>query len=102
MKHRYMSKKRRERIRKRRVCGLIIALLLGVYFVINTSADLPIEEAPYKEVYVSLGDTLWSIAEEHADQDTNLRKYVKQIKEFNNMDDEMVYAYTVIKLPEYR
>lgn len=45
---------------------------------------------------VSAGETLWSIACENADSD--VRKYIYELRELNNLEDCTIYPGEVIKI----
>ena len=94
--------KRKKRMRGRAKTFLIILTLIAVYFVWNVSAKTTKEDISYKEVFVGAGDSMWSIALDNADEDTDIRKYVKQIKDFNGMKTSGLVAYSTIKVPEYQ
>ena len=91
--------------RKKRTSNIITVVFAIAYFVtVFTMYNISRADAPlkYTEVFVDYNDTLWSIASENASDGTDLRRYVEQIKKFNNMHSSVLYANTVIKVPEYR
>lgn len=91
---------RRRRGRRRMKAFFIILafIILGIAVSGNNQGD----EIKYKEVFVAPNDTLWSIAQRNAKPDTNILRYIEQIKEFNGLKGSNLYAYTVIKVPEYK
>ena len=46
------------------------------------------------------GDTLWNIAKEYNENDTDLRKFVYKIRELNDLDDAMLYPGKELKIPK--
>ena len=50
-------------------------------------------------VTVHAGDSLWSIAVDHIEKGKNIRSYVYEIAELNNIDDNTVYAGQTILVP---
>ena len=90
-----------KRRKKRRVNKLVVFLTLAYFITVFAmygvgQADTPVE---YVEVFVDYNDTLWTIASENCAEGADVRKYIKEIKELNNMDSSTLYANTVIKLP---
>lgn len=90
-----------KRRKKRRVNKLVIFLTLAYFITVFAmysvgQADTPVE---YVEVFVDYNDTLWTIASENCTECTDVRQYIKEIRELNNMDSSTLYANTVIKLP---
>lgn len=94
-----MKAKKRRRSNNR-IILFAIFYFVTVFAMYNVSrADAP---QSFVEVFVDCNDTLWSIAAENASDGADLRRYVEQIKDFNNMSSSTLYANTVIKVPEYR
>ena len=48
---------------------------------------------------VSEGDTLWEIAELYADESIDVRKYIKLIQKYNNLDTEAIMPGDVLIIP---
>ncbi|UMZ73539.1 LysM peptidoglycan-binding domain-containing protein [Natranaerofaba carboxydovora] len=63
--------------------------------------DLEPDESEANETtIVQDGDTLWNIAKEYNENDTDLRKFVYKIRELNNLDDAMLYPGKELKIPK--
>lgn len=76
-----------------------ISILLFALFLLlgNTTAHADKE----KEVIcytVSQGETLWSIAKQYIDEKTDIRKYIYEIEQLNNMETATIYAGQTIQL----
>ena len=48
---------------------------------------------------VSEGDTLWEIAELYADESIDVRKYIRDIKAYNNMETSELMPGDIIIIP---
>lgn len=48
---------------------------------------------------VSEGDTLWGIAEQYADESIDVRKYIKLIQKYNNLDTAEIMPGDVLVIP---
>ena len=48
---------------------------------------------------VSEGDTLWEIAEQYADESIDVRKYIKLIRKYNNLDTAEIMPGDVLVIP---
>jgi hypothetical protein len=80
------------------VCGVTgLAGLLGIdaFGGKATAAD----EIIRLPVTVQAGDTLWSIAAEHAEEDSDIRAYVREIISLNDLDGNTIYAGHTILVP---
>lgn len=77
---------------KKLMIVLIIGLAVyGIGIRINETSTDYIEE----EYTVQNGDTLWSIAEEYADDNTNLQEYIYKIKKVNNITSNLEVGQTI-------
>jgi len=93
---------KRKRKKNRRGLILFTLIIITLITIINTSGQTENNSIAYKEIWVEPNDTLWTIAKSNSDDNTNIRKYIEQIKEFNGLSDGTLFAYSVIKVPEYR
>lgn len=48
---------------------------------------------------VNEGDTLWEIAEQYADESIDVRKYIKLIRKYNNLDTAEIMPGDVLVIP---
>lgn len=77
---------------KKLMIVLIIGLAVyGIGIRINETSKDYIEE----EYTVQNGDTLWSIAEEYADDNTSLQEYIYKIKKVNNITSNLEVGQTI-------
>lgn len=97
---RKMSRRNRRIKRMKRILLAVVAIVMSIYF--GVSANVETAPVEYEEVFVEYGDSFWSIAVDHATEETDIRKFVYQIKKFNDMTDSDLVANTVIKVPLYR
>ncbi|MCD1257439.1 LysM peptidoglycan-binding domain-containing protein [Paenibacillus athensensis] len=83
-------------------CGAIVKAYAGssneLPNVDNTASAGAAFEEPVK-LTVERGDTLWSIAQDRLDQDSNIRSYIAKIKAFNHLDSSVLYEGQVLLLP---
>lgn len=77
---------------------LSYAIISGT-FSINAANGDSIEQ--YKHVNISAGDTLWSISQEYAPNDMDLREYVAVINHINNLDGKALRPGQTILVPIY-
>ena len=55
------------------------------------------------DIYVvKKGDTLWNIAENYSYGNINTKEYVKEIMEFNNMENDRIIQGQNIIVPVYK
>lgn len=52
----------------------------------------------YKEVIVSEGDTIWSIAKVHKSSNEDIRKVIHDIGSLNDLDDYQIHPGQIIKI----
>lgn len=100
---RYIRNKKRREARRKRACRLlflVLCIMASIFFVV--SANTGAEPVTYEDVFVEYGDSVWSIAAEYADEDTDIRKYVQEIEELNGLEQSGLIANTVITVPVYR
>ena len=99
-KLRVKDRKRFERVSKiiaQTINGLFIAGVLFVSFCfINTVVNA--SSVSYEDYTVVQGDTLWSIASENLKSGQDIREYIYELKEINNMNDCLIYPNQVIKI----
>ena len=101
-----MSNARRLRLRKekqrmRRNQLLVILTVILALFCITAYAWGDNKSVTYKEVVVSQGDTLWSIAGRYTDTSKDIRKTVYEIKSMNAGAENTLYPGDVLLVPIY-
>ena len=75
----------------------VIAIVLSLFA--NNMVHSSVYEIEYEEVKVVEGDTLWNITSKYLSKDTDIRRMIYDIKEFNKMDTSYIYPGDVIKIP---
>lgn len=83
---------------------LMFLLIIGISFIISNKS-FSHTESKYKTIYVSNGDTLWSIAKEEQNsnnyyKDKNIRNIVDEIKKLNNMTSSDLKINQELKIKE--
>ena len=83
---------------------LIFLMVLGISFIIN-SQTFSHTESKYKTIYVSNGDTLWSIAKEEQEhnpyyQNKNVQSIITEIKQANHMNNSDLKTHQELKIRE--
>ncbi len=53
----------------------------------------------YVEFAVQPGDTLWQIARNHSPANMDIREYIYQIQEINNVKNSVIHPGDVLLLP---
>jgi len=86
-------------------CVVFLSIICCILIIKNNSyaANEPSERTLcYRPILVEPGDSLWSIASDNMTEEWgSIDKYVKAIKEFNNLDTFDIYAGTYISIPYY-
>lgn len=76
---------------------LMIVLFIGLIIYATWTRLNEMNVEYQEEIYtVQAGDTLWSIAEEYADNSTDIRQYIHKIKTVNNIDSTLNVGQTII------
>ncbi len=63
---------------------ITVSFMLGNHVFADST---PKKTIAYQTVRVRSGDTLWSLAAEYTDQNTDIRHIIYEIKEINNIGD---------------
>lgn len=77
------------------ICLLLINIVLTSFVVASAGNHLKKE---FKSVTILPGDTLWAIAQKHSGN-TDIRKYIYEIKHLNNLNGATIYAGQRLILP---
>lgn len=92
--------------KKKFIRSIIIVFLgvIGISFFVG-SKSFSHTEIKYKTIYVSEGDTLWSIAKEEQNtneyyKDENIRNIIEQIKKVNKMSSSDLQINQELKIKE--
>lgn len=80
---------------------VITVILLSIVLLISVLSfkAMTEKEIYYKDIEIKNGQTLWQIAESEFGSDSNIRKYVYQIKQINNLKNSILSPGQVIKIP---
>ena len=85
--------------------NLILIIIVGaiIGFTTNTYSKV---ETKYKEEYVYLGDTLWSIAQNELENNKyfegkDIRYVIEKLKKVNNLSNSNLTEGDKIKIPNY-
>ncbi len=84
-----------------------IMLIVGIIFIISlfiNNKSFSYKENEFKEIYVSNGDTLWSIAKEEKEnnpyyKNKDIRDIVNNIKSINKLNSENLFANQKLIIP---
>jgi len=85
--------------------GIITIFIFLIILLITNALKEPQYTESYKTIYISKGETLWSIAEEYKIPNQDIRDYIDQIKQLNNMKTATIYegqALTIIIYEEVK
>lgn len=93
MKKKYVLKN------KKRFSTFVISILIFISVMAFANSAYGYQKARFKEISVKPGDTLWSIASKYSDN-SDIRKYIFDIKRINNMKSSNIYTGAVLLIPE--
>lgn len=89
-------KRRGKRLNRLKAISCISLLVFIIFLLLgNTTAHTEKEIITYT---VSQGETLWSIAKQNIDKKIDIRQYIYEIKQLNNMSTSTVYEGQTIKI----
>ncbi len=83
---------------KRNFFSFLFTATFVVFILIYSISVSGHEEPQYRTVTVQSGDTLWSIAEKYGNN-SDIRKYIYNVKKINNMNSSDLYENTTILIP---
>ncbi len=72
------------------ILALVIISIFSLCFAKN--------EIETEEYVVSTGETLWSIASENKKDGQDIREYIYELRELNELEDCMIYPNQVIQI----
>ena len=81
--------------KKRFISSISIMIILIISIFNCVSATKTVE---YQEYTVTQGDTLWSIASENKRAGQDIREYIYELREINNMNDCILYPNQIITI----
>ena len=80
------------------VISVIILSIILIISVLSFKA-MTEKEIYYKDIEIKNGQTLWQIAESEFGSNSDIRKYVYQIKQINNLKNSNLTPGQIIKVP---
>lgn len=83
-------------INKRKFITSILIFILAIISVLNFCFAKA--EVETEEYVVSVGETLWSIARENKKDGQDIREYIYELRQLNNLEDCVIYPNQVIKI----
>ena len=84
---------------KRKFFSFVFVISVLAFIMIYTSSVSGYQEPKYQSIFVNSGDTLWSIAEKYGSDSIDIRDYIYNIREINNLDSSNLYENTTILIP---
>ncbi len=94
-----MSKRKYVLKNRSRFFAFLFLTTLIISFLVYTINISGYSEPTLKSVSIQYGDSLWSIAEEHTDDSSDIRDYIRDIKRINNLDSSFLIAGSSIYVP---
>lgn len=76
---------------------LFFSFLFGMKVNAKNEIDLV-----FKSIYVENGDTLWSISNKYAPKSTDLRDYIDNVMEINQLKTSMLKPGQMLNVPIFR
>ena len=96
---------KRYKLRKGRciVCiavAFIIFTFSGAFFEAKAE-NVSVDEIPQDvmPIYVNEGDTLWNIVQDNCDYSGDIRDFIREVKELNNLKSSNINAGDIIYVP---
>ena len=74
---------------------IILGVILGSNLLASSQSKASNEMNTYKyytSIEVQKGDTLWTIAEQYADDDADYASYIEEVKEMNQLTSDTIHA----------
>jgi LysM repeat protein len=83
---------------KKRFFSFLFLVIVTIMLAGSVAAAAENGKREYRTVTVMPGDTLWDIAQENTDN-TDIRKYIYEIKKVNQLENATIYAGQKLYLP---
>ena len=91
-----MRKIKKQRQKALLLVMLVVAIVVTFVFNGNTNAN---EKYNVTSVTVKSGDTLWSIAKEYKPDGKDIRQFICELSEFNQIDNASILVGQTIFIP---
>ncbi len=90
--------------KRRFLISVSILILITIFIIILSNKTFSCGEYETKTIYISNGDTLWSIAtieqiNNKYYENKNIREIVQDIKHINKLNDGYIYVGQSIQIP---
>lgn len=73
--------------------SILIVIIISIFNCVFATKTVE-----YENYTVAQGDTLWGIASENKKVGQDVREYIYELREVNNMNDCLIYPNQVIKI----
>jgi len=79
---------------------LVISILIP-FFVISAKTNVTADagDVYYRNVLITHGDSLWSLAEQYKPEDAPIRQYIRAVMDLNGLKSDTIYEGQYIILP---
>ena len=99
----YRSRRKAYRIcSKRRFAGFLLIIIAAAFLAGFAFAEKPVRAAAppvYAEVDIRAGDTLWQIAAEYKRDDADIRRFIYDIRQINDIRADELQPGRMILIP---
>lgn len=76
-------------------CVLLVSVITTVIFGLKVYG---FKKPGYEKIKVRKGDTLWSISMKYKNENQDVRNYIYELKNINNLESSKIYPGTVLKI----
>lgn len=115
MKNTYYSRakakyeRRKKQVRKNITLLMLSTIILSSLIVLITSISIQASDMEhqvsykyFKSIYISQGDTLWSIAEENMDDHySSTSEYINEVKRMNSLSSDHIVCGSYLVVPYF-
>ena len=90
--------------KKKFAIGITIVILVIVFIILLSNQSLSNVECKTKNVFITKGDTLWTIASEEQQynkyyENKSIKEIIYDIKKINNLDSGYIYDGEKLEIP---
>lgn len=80
---------------------LLVVFLMVTFISVRNSVATGSPKIQYSTVVVHQGDTLWTIASQHREKGTDIRSFIDQIYEANQLNSALITPGQTLRIPIY-
>lgn len=80
------------------ICIMLSFLYPVIMYAIDKN-NVELVDISMSKIYVEKGDTLWAIAERNLPPRTDVRNFINEIKELNNLESVLIREGDIILVP---